>query len=623
MVLKNLKKEIPRRRPKLTKPKVTFDRIGQLVFTFKEITKLAAQINKKLLILVFVLNALWGFSAAPGFYLEKLILDRLVESIGDPNWQPVVYAIGFLVGLRLLLELGRSISSSIINYLRRTMSRLFEAKLSLLIGKKLSQLDLATIEDPEFKDKFNKIERESGRRAWGLMMPLSDIPNYLVGFISAVGLLVFLHPLIALGVLIISLPQFFIDQKYIKKEYELNTSLSPLHKLWRWLVYYLVQNRSYMEMKILNLSGYLSTKLEGVQKQVLEKRIELQKKRMLSRFWSFLPLTLFELGVSLWLIFLVITEKVTLGSFEMYLRALRSSEQNLTSLVSSFLEIYENYIYVSELVWFLNLKPKIEGNQKGIKLKKEKRYSITMENVWFRYREENPWVIKDVSLKIEPGERVAIVGENGVGKTTLIKLMARFYDPGKGRILIGDHNLADVKLSNWRSRLGVLFQKFETYPFSARETIGYGDVKRVRNLHEVKDVARKTGIDEYIESLPLAWENPLAPQFEKGVEPSIGQWQRLGISRMLFRKDATVIIMDEPTSNVDPKAEEKIFNELMKKSKDKILIFISQRFSTVRRADRILVMDKGKITEQGTHEELMDKKGLYEELFSLQAKGYH
>ncbi len=617
-----MKKKIPRKRPKLTKPKITFDRVGQLVFTFKEITKLAAQIDRKILILVFVLNALWGFSAAPGFYLEKLILDRLIEGIGNPDWQPLVYTVGFLISLRLLLELARSMSSRIIGFYRRTMSRLFEAKLSLLIGNKLAELDLATIEDPKFKDKFNKIERESGRRAWGLMMPLSDIPNYLVGFLSAVGLLVFLHPLIALGVLVISLPQFFVDQKYIKKEYELSTSLSPLHKLWGWLTYYLVRNRNYMEVKILNLSGYLSTKLERVQKQVLDKRIELNKKRTLSRFWSFLPLTLFEFGISLWLIFLVITEKVTVGSFEMYLRALRSAERNLTSLVSSFLEIYENYIYVSELVWFLNLKPKIEGDQKGIDLQKEKRYSITLENVWFRYREENPWVIKDVNLNIAPGERVALVGENGVGKTTLIKLIARFYDPEKGRIMIGDHNLTEVKLLDWRSRLGILFQKFETYPFSGRETVGYGDIKRVRDLADIKEAARKTGIDTYIESLPLSWENPLAPQFEKGVEPSIGQWQRLGISRMLFKKDATIIIMDEPTSNVDPKAEEKIFNELMKKTTDKILIFVSQRFSTVRRADRILVMDKGKIIEDGSHEELMKKGGLYFELFTLQAKGY-
>lgn len=615
MVLERIKKGLP-------KPKITFGRLGQLIFTFKEITKLAFRINKKLLIFTFALNAIWGFSAAPGFYLEKLILDRLVESIGNPNWQPIVYAIGLLVGLRLLLELARNISSRIIGYMRRTMSRLFDAELNLLMGTKLAELDLATIEDPDFKDKFDKIERESGRRTWGLMMPLSDIPNYLVGFLSAVGLLILLHPLVALGVIVVSLPQFFIDSKYIKREYELRTSLSPLYRLWGWLTYYLVRNRNYMEMKMLTLSSYLGKKLKGIQKQVLDKRIALSKKRTISQFWSFIPLTLFELGISLWLIFLVIVREVTIGSFEMFLRALRSAESNLTGLVSSFLEIYENYAYVSDLVWFLNLEPAIEGKSRGIKLEKDKKYSIVMENVWFKYRKDQPWIIKNTGLKIEPGERIALVGENGVGKSTLIKLISRFYDPQKGSIFVGDNELSEIDLSDWRSRLGILFQKFENYPFSGRETIGYGDVARVRELPGIKEAARKTGIDEYIESLPLAWENPLAPEFEKGVNPSIGQWQRLGISRMLFRRDADIIIMDEPTSSVDPKAEEKIFNELLKKTRGKILIFISQRFSTVRRADRIMVMDKGRIAEDGTHEELMKKGGLYSELFSIQAKGY-
>lgn len=607
---------------KLTKPKVTFDRLGQIIFTFKEVTKLAARTNKGLLILAFVLNAIWGFSAAPGFYLEKLIIDRLVENVGNPDWKPALYAIGFIVVLRLLLELGRNILSRVTRFIRGTLSRLFEAELSLLIGKKLAELDLATIEDPDFKDKFDKIERESGRRAWGLMMPLSDIPNYLIGFLSAVGLITLLNPLVALGVVVVSIPQIFIDSRYIKKEYELRTSLSPLYRLWGWLTYYLARNKNYLELKILKLSDYLAGRLKGVQTKVLRERIKLNKKRELSRFWSLIPLTLYEFGISFWLIFLVIAGKITVGSFEMFLRALRSAEYNLTGLVTAFLEIYENYIYVTDLVWFLNLEPEIEGKAEGIKLKEGKKYAITLDDVWFKYREEQPWVIKGLSINIKPGDRIALVGENGVGKSTLIKLIARFYDPQKGSVLVGDKEISKINLAQWRARLGVLFQEFERYPFSGRETIGYGDVERIKNLSEIKEAARKTGIYEYIESLPLRWENPLAPQFEKGVKPSIGQWQRLGISRMLFRKDADILIMDEPTSSVDPKAEEKIFNELMKKTKGKILIFVSQRFSTVRRADKILVMDKGKIIEQGTHEQLMKKEGLYEELFSLQAKRY-
>ena len=384
----------------------------------------------------------------------------------------------------------------------------------------------------------------------------------------------------------------------------------------------MVRNRNYLELKILKLSEYLVNKLRKIQEQVLYEWYGLQKKRELSRFWSLLPLTIFELGISLWLLFLVIGKKGTIGSFEMFFRALRNAQANLTGLVSSFLEIYENYIYVSDLVWFLNLEPTIERSNRGMRLSKDEKYSVKLEHVWFKYREEQPWVVKDISFIVNPGERIALVGENGVGKSTLIKLIARFYDPQRGNVRIGSNNLNKINLADWRARLGVLFQEFETYPFSARETIGYGDVARINELTEIKEAARRTDIADFIESLPLGWENPLAPEFEKGVAPSIGQWQRFGISRMLFRKNADILIMDEPTSSVDPRAEEKIFNELLVKTEGKILIFVSQRFSTVRRADRILVMDKGRVVEEGTHEELMKKNGLYEELFTIQAKGY-
>lgn len=233
---------------------------------------------------------------------------------------------------------------------------MFHAELDALLGKKLAELDLATIEDPDFKDRFNKVERESGRRAWGLMMPLSDIPNYLVGFISAVGLLIVLHPLVAVGMLLASLPQFFVDQKFIKKGYQLRTELAPLNRLWGWINNYLVRNRSYMELKTLNLSGYLSKRLKGIQNEAIGKQTALGKQRMLSRFGSYTLLAAFEFAVSVWLIVLVIIEKITIGSFQMYIRALRSAQSNLNSLVSSFLEIYENYVFVTDLVWFLNLK---------------------------------------------------------------------------------------------------------------------------------------------------------------------------------------------------------------------------------------------------------------------------
>jgi len=615
MVFNNFRNKLPR-------PKITFDRLGQIVFVLREVVKLAFKIKPKLLITAFVLNALWGFLAVPGFYMQKLILDKLVQSVGATDIKPILISTGILMFIALMLSLLRNFISGITDFLRKALAERFEAELTIIIGKKLSTIDMAMMDQPSFQDRFNKTERESGRRAWGLMMPLSDIPNYLVGFMSSVAVLLFVHPLVAVGVFFASLPQIFIDSKYIKKGYELHTELSPLRRMWNWLDMYLFRNRNYMEYKLLDISDHLSAKLQNVVEEILDRRYDLNRKRQISRTGSFIPLTVFELGISILLIFWVIVRRITVGSFQLYISSLRSAEQNLAGLVSSFLELYENYFYVTDLVWFLDIKPVLEAENKGLNISSLDRLNIKFEDVWFKYKEDQPWVLKGVNFEIKNGERIALVGENGAGKSTLISLISRFYDPQKGKILVNNKDLTRFSVKSWRKNMSVMFQQFEEYPFTAQEAIGYGDIRRVNSLKDVKEAAVLTGIDEYIGKLPLKYQTPLTERFEKGVKPSLGQRQRIGIARALFRKEAKLLILDEPTSNIDPEAEEDIFQQLVKISKNKMLVFVTQRFSTVRIADRILVMSGGKIIEDGTHRSLMEKQGKYAKMFNIQAKAY-
>lgn len=601
--------------------KLTLSQTKQIIFVFKEVTKLTYKIRPKMLIGVFVINVLWGLSSLPGFYLEKLIVDTLVKGVQGTNLRSALYFISFLFTLYILLQIARRTLSRFNRVFQSSLSRLLVSEIDILLGEKLSQLDMKEIENPEYRDRFEKIERESGRRAWGLMIPLTDIPNYFFGMISSLIVIFAAFPFIALGIVLISIPKFFSHSKFIKDGYSLNTKLAMKNRLWGWLNSFLVRNSNYMELKLLNLSSPLTKKLRKTVKFVMDSHINLRKDREKWETLTDFPAIFYELAFSIFLAVKVFIQEITVGSFELYVRAFRSVQENFSGLILSFIEIYENYLYVKDLVWFLELQSNMtEKSAQRIVL--EKAPVIKFKDVRFRYKKGDKWTLKGVKCEIKPGEKIALVGENGAGKSTLIKLLARFYDPDQGSIVVGKQNLQKIAAKSWWKNLAILFQRFELYPFSVQESIGYGDIDSIKDLKSIKKAARKAGIHEFVKNLPLKYKNPLTAQFAKGVDPSIGQYQRFGIARMLFRKNAKIIILDEPTSNVDPEAEERIFKELKKVTKNKILIFVTQRFSTVRIADRIFVMHNGKITEKGTHKELMAKKGRYARLFNLQAQAY-
>ena len=305
----------------------------------------------------------------------------------------------------------------------------------------------------------------------------------------------------------------------------------------------------------------------------------------------------------------------------MFLRALFLAQQNFSGLVTALLQVYENYILIANLGWFLALEPKVGGGGPWPPIRRIAE-GIELQDVWFRYRDDGPWALQGLNLVLRRGERVGIVGENGAGKSTFVKLLARFYDPQQGRVLVDGRDVRELDCNAFQARFSILFQNFETYAFSARETIGFGDFPHVDDAQAIRAAAEESGIDEMIRALPLGYENPLHPHFHRGVEPSKGQWQRLALARILFKRDTDVLILDEPTANVDPEAEEQIWNDLMSRGRDALLIFVSQVLGTMRRADRILVFDQGRLIEQGPHPALLAAGGKYARLFELQAKDY-
>jgi len=324
--------------------------------------------------------------------------------------------------------------------------------------------------------------------------------------------------------------------------------------------------------------------------------------------------------IQYWLIKQVLAKAISVQGYSFYLQNVYLVAENLNSIQTDIVELIEFSRYVENLRIFFSLPEKIKKPKKPIKIPQEFP-KIEFRNVSFKYPGSRNMVFENVSFVINPGEHVALVGENGAGKTTIIKLLARFYDVTSGEILINDVNIKKIDLESYYKLWGILFQEFAKYWLSVRENIGLGSVEDIKDKKLVKQAAKKAGADKMIDKLPMKYENPLSTNMKRGTDLSGGQWQKIGIARGLF-SDPQLIVLDEPTSALDALAEDEVFEEIAKISSDTTMIIVSHRFSTVRNTDKILVLKSGKISEQGTHQKLMKNEKLYYKMFTSQAKGY-
>jgi ABC-type multidrug transport system fused ATPase/permease subunit len=552
--------------------------------------------------------------------LDKLFIDTLIQAVGKSDWWPSFKVIVIVVILRYLLSTYRNIASRGVGYTNNTLSRKFSSKIDELLAIKHSQIDIEMIENPEFKDRFAKIEREGSGRAFQIVSSFAELPRTIAGIISSLSIFITFNIWVVLLSIVFTIPGVLLDAVNTKKEYLLEDNLKTKYRMWSMLTYFLIRAKSYMELRLLGISDFLIKKMTGIQNEIIETKRIARKQRLIARTIISIPEDFYFYALDAYFGFLAILGKITIGSAQAYVRAIANFKDNFTALTGAIIQYYENYLYVADVIWFLDLNPK-QDVRRGKKFLPTTNPGIVFKDVWFRYSNSEDWIIKGVNFKIDPRDNVALVGENGAGKTTLVKLLCGFYLPTKGEILINGVNLNKYSLITYWKQLAVLFQDFEEYDFSARESISYGNIEKVNNLAEIKKYAQMADIHDWIESLQLKYETPMSRWYTKGVTPSGGQRQRIGIARTLI-KNGKIIVLDEPTSNVDPQAEEDIFNEVLKLGKNKILIFISHRFSTVRRADKILLLENGTISEQGSHDELMKQKGKYAHLFNLQAKSY-
>ncbi|MBI2595833.1 ABC transporter ATP-binding protein [Candidatus Daviesbacteria bacterium] len=596
-----------------------FTKLKSTIITSGRLIRLFWSIDKRLFIfysIAVTLPALVPFAIAYNF---KLIIDQIVPVVsgGLPDYKSITA----LVAAAVLLYTLQSIVFSIQDYFLRLINTKIPIALYQKVLLKVSSLDLAYFDDSEFKNTLEKV-RDS--YAWRPLNMIQYIFFTFQGFVQMAASMVILFslsPVLILVILVVAVPEFINRTKQSELSWVLWDENSPNRKKF-WYLSWLLQDRNAIaDMKIFRLPAWFLGEMRGLHENFYKKNRDLATKYLFLNMLFDLFSGIVFVGILVFIIMQSISKKITIGDISYFTTAVSNFQNGVAGFFRNLVNMFETSLYVSSMFEVLDKQPLVAERENPIKRDFNKTPAIEFKNISFTYPATNKKVFDNFSLTVDPGEKVALVGENGAGKTTLVKLLARFYDVDSGEILVDGVSLKDLELESWWKSLGVLFQDYSKYEYSVRENIFFGRVWGDNNLADIKDAVKNAGAKSMVEDLEENYDQMLGRTFEGGQELSGGQWQKVALARAFFR-NAPVLILDEPTAALDAKAESEVFNRVERLSKDKTVIIISHRFSTVRNADKIYVIGDGKIVESGSHKELIKLNGQYAGLFKLQAKGY-
>ncbi|AMJ55365.1 MULTISPECIES: ABC transporter ATP-binding protein [Stenotrophomonas] len=561
-------------------------------------------------------------------YVGKLIIDEAVRLAGAGAMPPLAEAFssGYLNTLLelLLLELAIAISSDLlgrlINYADSLLSELFTNATSVRLMEHAAELDLEDFEDPDLQDKLDRARRQTMGRMSLMSQLFGQVQDSITVISFAAGLIVYAPWLIVL-LAIALVPAFIGESHFNTLGYSLNFSWTPERRQLDYLRQVGASVETAKEVKIFNLNRFLIDRYKLLAERFYKANRALARKRAI---WGTLLAALGTLGyytAYAYIAWRTIRGDFSIGDLTFLSGSFLRLRQLLEGLLTGFSQVAGQALYLDDLFSFFAIEPEIRSRPDAVAIPRPIREGFVFDNVGFRYPDAERWAVRNLSFQLQAGEVIALVGENGAGKTTLVKLLARLYDPDEGRILLDGRDLREYDLDDLRANMGVIFQDFVRYHLSAGENIGVGLVEAMGDSTRIRDAAHRALADEVIDALPAGYDQLIGRRFKTGVDLSGGQWQKIAIARAYMR-DAQVMILDEPTAALDARAEFEVFQRFKELSDNRTAVLISHRFSSVRMADRILVLADGRIEASGTHEELMIEGGRYAELFELQAAGY-
>lgn len=578
--------------------------------------------SRPLTVALALLTLLAGVLPAAVAYVGALIVDSVVAAIrtyagvGVEAYRPVLH----LVALEALIVAAIAATQRAISLCQSLLRALLGQRVNVMILEKALTLELRQFEDSEFYDKLTRARREASSRPLSLVMRTFGLAQNAVSLVSYAALLVQFSPWAVVVLLLAGLPAFIAEAKFSGDAFRLFRWRSPESRMQMYLETVLAREDHAKEVKLFELGPLLLGRYRDIFQRLYSADRDLTVRRDSWGFAMGLVGTAALYAGYAWIAVETVKGAITLGQMTMYLMLFRQGQAAVSASLSAIGGMYEDNLYLSTLYEYLEQPVTAPG---GTTVKgPDPGDGIRFENVTFSYPESDKPAIQDVSLHIRPGESLALVGENGSGKTTLIKLLTRLYQPSKGRILLDGRDLNEWEKDALQQRIGVIFQDFARYQLLVGENVGAGDVRDFGNEARWHAAAEKGMATPFVRELPSGFYTQLGRWFKDGRELSGGQWQKIALSRAFMRTQADILVLDEPTASIDAAAEAQVFEHFRALTRDRIAIVISHRFSTVRMADQIVVLEEGCIVERGSHAELVALGGRYARLFELQARGY-